>query len=155
MRFCFKAKTLLTLCVSSKLSLKCSDEARQAVLSHFKAPSDYTVIFTPNASTALKLVGEAYPFTGGGQLLIGADSHNSVRTSITFRFHFGPTPRTQVHGLREFAAHGGAETIYIPSTPCGGFDTTLAKVSLFFDLHQLLNSFGSLTEYLDEAPTSI
>lgn len=62
----------------SKLSLRCVEGARQAVLSHFKASSDYTVVFTPNASAALKLVGEAYPFTGGGCLVIGADSHNSV-----------------------------------------------------------------------------
>ncbi len=143
----FEFKTLFTSCISSKLSLKCSDEARQAVLSHFKAPSDYTVIFTPNASTALKLVGEAYPFTGGGQLLIGADSHNSVRSSSLFVL-IGPTPGTQVHGLREFAAHGGAETIYIPSTPCGGFDTTLAKVSLFLDLHNWLTHLAHLQNIL-------
>jgi len=69
---------------SSKLSLRCADEARQAVLSHFRAPSEYTVVFTANASAALKIVGEAYPFTGGSSLVIGADSHNSVRalTSI-------------------------------------------------------------------------
>lgn len=67
----------------------------------------------------------------------------------------GPTPGTQVHGLREFAAHGGAETIYIPSTPCGGFDTTLAKVFLFLDLYHLVDSFGPFSEYLVEAPTSI
>lgn len=52
-----------------------------AVLSHFKASSDYTVIFTANASAALKLVGESYPFTKGSTLVIGVDSHNSVRLS--------------------------------------------------------------------------
>ncbi|KAJ6534016.1 PLP-dependent transferase [Mycena vulgaris] len=52
---------------SSKLSLKCADDARAAVLSFFRASADeYTVIFTPNATGALKLVGESYPFTGGG-----------------------------------------------------------------------------------------
>jgi len=63
---------------SSTLSLKCANEARAAVLSYFNASSDYTVIFTANASAALKLVAEAYPFTGGSSLVIGADSHNSV-----------------------------------------------------------------------------
>ncbi|KAF9529749.1 pyridoxal phosphate-dependent transferase [Crepidotus variabilis] len=94
---------------SSKLSLKLADEARQAVLSHFNASSDYTVIFTANASAALKLVGEAYPFIGGSNLIVGADSHNSV------------------HGIREFATHRNAQTVYIPSTSHGGFDTASAK----------------------------
>jgi len=70
--------------IRSKLSLRCADEARQAVLSHFKAPSEYTVIFTPNASSALKLVGEAFPFSAGSRLVIGADSHNSVRHASLF-----------------------------------------------------------------------
>lgn len=65
---------------SSKLSLQCADEARAAVLSFFQASSkDYTVIFTANATAALKLVGESYPFTSGSNLVLGVDSHNSVR----------------------------------------------------------------------------
>lgn len=64
---------------SSTLSLKCADEARAAVLSFFKAPPEYTVVFTANATAALKLVGESYPFTGGSSLVLGTDSHNSVR----------------------------------------------------------------------------
>lgn len=72
---------LLGIC-SSKLSVRCADEARAAVLSFFKASSeDYTVIFTANATAALKLVGESYPFTNGSSLVLGVDSHNSVRTS--------------------------------------------------------------------------
>lgn len=70
---------------SSKLSLKYADEARLAVLTHFRASSEYTVVFTANASAALKLVAEAYPFTGGSTLVIGADSHNSVSNIV---FHF-------------------------------------------------------------------
>lgn len=70
---------------SSKLSLKCADEARMAVLTHFRASSEYTVIFTPNASGALKLVAESFPFASGSNLIIGADSHNSVScTPISF-----------------------------------------------------------------------
>lgn len=66
---------------SSKLSLQCADEARAAVLSFFKASEkEYTVIFTANATAALKLVGESYPFAGGSSLVLGVDSHNSVRT---------------------------------------------------------------------------
>ncbi|KDR75602.1 hypothetical protein GALMADRAFT_68588 [Galerina marginata CBS 339.88] len=94
---------------SSKLSLKCADEARLAVLTHFSASSEYTVVFTANASAALKLVAEAYPFTGGSSLVIGADSHNSV------------------HGIREFATYRSARVCYVPSTSTGGFDIPTAK----------------------------
>nr|GAT51503.1 cysteine desulfurase [Mycena chlorophos] len=95
---------------SSKLSLKCADEARAAILSFFNASSDeYSVIFTANATGALKLVGEAYPFTGGGSYVLACDSHNSV------------------HGIRQFAASRGARVSYIPATPTGGFDASVAK----------------------------
>jgi molybdenum cofactor sulfurtransferase len=63
---------------SSHLSLKCANEARSTVLAFFKAPPEYTVIFTANATAALKLVGEAYPFTGSSNYILGTDSHNSV-----------------------------------------------------------------------------
>ena len=43
------------------------ERARTAVLKYFHAsPDEYTAIFTANATGALKLVGEAYPFTTGG-----------------------------------------------------------------------------------------
>src|SRR5262245_10629219 len=52
------------------------DDARAAVLRHFNAPEDeYECIFTPNASGAIRLVGEAYPFR---RFLATADNHNSV-----------------------------------------------------------------------------
>ncbi|KAF5375502.1 hypothetical protein D9615_009186 [Tricholomella constricta] len=94
---------------SSKLSLKCADEARAAVLSFFKAPPEYTVVFTANATAALKLVGESFPFTGGSTYVLGNDSHNSV------------------HGIREYATYRGARVCYIQSTPNGGFNATSAK----------------------------
>ncbi|PPQ65249.1 hypothetical protein CVT24_011404 [Panaeolus cyanescens] len=98
---------------SSKLSLKCADEARTAVLSHFKAPAaEYTVIFTANASAAIKLVAESYQFARGSTLLIGEDSHNSV------------------HGIRVFGKRMGATTVYIRSTSQGGVDHTTAKDTL-------------------------
>ncbi|KAF9450104.1 PLP-dependent transferase [Macrolepiota fuliginosa MF-IS2] len=95
---------------SSKLSLQFADEARAAVLSFFKASdTDYTVIFTANATAALKLVGESYPFADESSLVLGVDSHNSV------------------HGLREFATHKGARTTYITSTPVGGLEVATAR----------------------------
>lgn len=80
------------------------------MLSFFQAPPGYTVIFTPNATGALKLVGEAFPFQEDSTFVLCADSHNSV------------------HGIREFAARRGAGVRYIPSTRTGGFEPSIAKV---------------------------
>ena len=52
------------------------EQARAAVLRYFNAPeSEYACIFTPNATGALRLVGEAYPF--------GAATTASWRRSTT------------------------------------------------------------------------
>jgi molybdenum cofactor sulfurtransferase len=74
------------------------ERARSAVLDFFRAsPEEYVAIFTPNATGALRLVGEAYPFRPGDRFLLTFDNHNSV------------------NGIREFARARGAETSYIPS----------------------------------------
>lgn len=96
---------------SSKLSATCANEARAAVLSFFHAPPGYTVIFTANATGALKLVGESFPFEARSTYVLGADSHNSV------------------HGIREFASRSGAKVCYINSTQNGGFVKSIAEVS--------------------------
>ena len=73
------------------------EATRREVLRYFNAsPDEYTVVFTPNASGALKLVGEAYPFRRGGCFALTADNHNSV------------------NGIREFAAFKQAEVVYLP-----------------------------------------
>ena len=73
------------------------EDARTRVLDYFNAdPELYEVVFTLNASGALKLVGEAYPWEPGGRFLLTADNHNSV------------------NGLREFATAHGAEVRYVP-----------------------------------------
>ena len=61
------------------------------------SPEEYVAIFTPNATGALRLVGEAYPFRPGDRFLLTFDNHNSV------------------NGIREFARARGAETTYVPS----------------------------------------
>jgi selenocysteine lyase/cysteine desulfurase len=73
------------------------ERARAKVLRYFSAPEDeYACIFTANATGALRLVGEAYPFEAGDQFLVTFDNHNSV------------------NGLREFARAKGARTAYVP-----------------------------------------
>ncbi len=82
---------------SSAASTRLVQDARDAVRDLFNAADDeYEVIFTANASGALKLVGEAYPFQPGGVFLLSYDNHNSV------------------NGIREFAHAKGAVTSYVP-----------------------------------------
>ncbi|MAU08647.1 MAG: aminotransferase [Anaerolineaceae bacterium] len=77
-----------------------NESARQAVLAYFNAdPEQYTVIFTMNASGALKLVGEAYPFDENSHYLLLFDNHNSV------------------NGIREYARRNGAQFTYSPLMP--------------------------------------
>lgn len=71
---------------------------RQAVLDYFNAARDYIAVFTLNATGALKLAGEAFPFTEGSRYLSTFDNHNSVV------------------GIRQFALARGATVAYAPMT---------------------------------------
>ncbi len=74
------------------------EEARSRVLAYFRGdPDEYTVVFTPNCSGALRLVGEAFPFGPGGRYLLTWDNHNSV------------------NGIREYARAKGAQVTYAPT----------------------------------------
>lgn len=73
------------------------EQARFYVLEFFNAsPEEYVCIFTQNASGALKIVGEAYPFGAGCRYLLTFDNHNSV------------------NGIREYAHARGASVTYLP-----------------------------------------
>jgi selenocysteine lyase/cysteine desulfurase len=74
------------------------ERTRHAVLTWFNAGSDYTAVFTQNATAALKHVGECYPFGADRSFLLTADNHNSV------------------NGIREFARRRGAPVDYVPLT---------------------------------------
>jgi selenocysteine lyase/cysteine desulfurase len=76
------------------------ERCRERVLSFFNAsPDEYAVVFTANATQALKLVGESYPFGEGDRLLLTFDNHNSVL------------------GIREFARAAGVPAEYVPILP--------------------------------------
>jgi selenocysteine lyase/cysteine desulfurase len=76
------------------------EAGRRRVLEHFRAdPGEYSVVFTANATQALKLVGEAFPFGGDSHFVLTFDNHNSV------------------NGIREFARARGAHTHYVPAVP--------------------------------------
>lgn len=85
---------------TSRAMTELTERARAYVLEYFNAaPDEYLVAFTANASGALKLVGESYPFAPGGQFLLTYDNHNSV------------------NGIRQFAHAKGAVCTYLPLTP--------------------------------------
>ena len=76
---------------SSSATTALVERTRRAVLELVqRRAGDYTAVFTANATGALKLVGESYPFAPGGRLLLTFDNHNSV------------------NGIREFARARGA-----------------------------------------------
>lgn len=82
---------------SSQASTDQVERTRNAILDYFHAPhNEYEIIFTPNASGALRLVGESYPFTTESRLLLSTDNHNSVL------------------GIGEFALADKATVDYIP-----------------------------------------
>lgn len=79
------------------------EQAREAVLRFFDVDaSTHLVCFTANASAAIKLVAESYPFSAQRQLLLSADNHNSV------------------NGMREYARAAGSTVRILP------LDTELA-----------------------------
>ena len=59
---------------------------------------EYIVVLTRNATGALKLVGESYPFDAASRFLLTLDNHNSV------------------NGIREFTRARGAAVTYSPLT---------------------------------------
>jgi molybdenum cofactor sulfurtransferase len=73
------------------------ESCRGKVLEFFNAaPEDYVLVFTPNATAGLKIVGESFPFLPQSRLLLTFDNHNSV------------------NGIREFAHLKGASVEYAP-----------------------------------------
>jgi selenocysteine lyase/cysteine desulfurase len=84
----------------SRRSTEAMHRARQATLRFVNAdPGEYSVIFTANASGALRLVGEAFAFGPGSRLALLQDNHNSVL------------------GIREYAVARGAAVETIPLRP--------------------------------------
>jgi len=73
------------------------EQARRDVLDFFGAdPEEYAVVFGANASSALKVVGESFPFGPGSVFCLPEDAHNSV------------------NGIRRYAEARGSATRYLP-----------------------------------------
>jgi len=93
------------------------ERTRAYVLEFFNAsPDEYVCIFTQNASGALKIIGESYPFGDGCQYALLFDNHNSV------------------NGIREYANAKGATVQYIPMVLP---DLRVDRNTLFDTLRQL------------------
>ncbi|MBZ5662164.1 MAG: aminotransferase class V-fold PLP-dependent enzyme [Acidobacteriia bacterium] len=90
------------------------ERTRRTVLDYFHAGNDYILIFTQNASGALKLLGESFPFGPGSHYLLTFDNHNSV------------------NGIREFARARGADVAYAPLT-MPGLQIDLAQLEKLLD----------------------
>lgn len=81
---------------TSQSSTEMVELVRRRVLSHLSASTEeYAVIFTANATGAMRLVGESYRFGRGSRLVLTSDNHNSV------------------NGLRMYAKRAHARTTYI------------------------------------------
>lgn len=82
---------------ASRASTGAIERARALVLRFFDAdPKEHEVVFTANATGAMRLVGEAFPFAPGSRFVLSADNHNSG------------------NGIRQPAARRGAEVRYVP-----------------------------------------
>lgn len=85
---------------ASSATTELVERARAFVLEYFNAPTDeYVAIFTSNATGAIKLVGESYPFEAGDRYLLSFDNHNSI------------------NGVREFARANNADVTYVRVVP--------------------------------------
>lgn len=80
---------------TSQFSTRLVESSRKKVLEFFNA-YDYFCVFTQNASGALKIIGESYPFNKKSALLLLSDNHNSV------------------NGIREYCANKGGYFEYSP-----------------------------------------
>jgi molybdenum cofactor sulfurtransferase len=112
---------------TSLASTEATEAARAFVHEYFNAdPNEYAVIFTANASAALKLVGESYPFEENGQYLLTFDNHNSV------------------NGIREFALAKNAPVTYSPMTVP---DLRINEAELLSNLDKAIEGGNNLFSY--------
>jgi selenocysteine lyase/cysteine desulfurase len=81
----------------SLVSTAIINETKSNLLRFLDAPADdYVVVFTANASAAIRLVAESYPFGPSEGLVLSSDNHNSM------------------NGIREYARSKCAPVRYIP-----------------------------------------
>ncbi len=110
---------------ASQLSEKFVTEARLRVLDFFNA-HEYYCVFTNNASGALHIVGECYPFSPASHLLLTTDNHNSV------------------NGIREYCRIKGGRFTYTAMNP---EDLSINEAELIRQLHSNRDKENKLFAY--------
>jgi selenocysteine lyase/cysteine desulfurase len=99
----------------SRASTEALDTVRALTLRLLHAnPAEYDVVLTANASGAIRILAEAFPFRGDSRLVLTADNHNSV------------------NGLRVSARRRGARVEYVPldsTLRAHNIDVVLARAS--------------------------
>lgn len=96
----------------SRRSGEALEKARAATLAFFDAdPTVYEVVFVANASAAIKLVAESYPFGPGRGFVLAADNHNSV------------------NGVREYARAAEAPVTVLPLGEDLRLDDPMARIA--------------------------
>ncbi|WP_051313727.1 aminotransferase class V-fold PLP-dependent enzyme [Sporocytophaga myxococcoides] len=109
---------------TSNRATKVTESARDYILRYLNTDrNEYVCIFTQNASGALKLLGEAYPFKSGDHFLLTFDNHNSV------------------NGIREFARKNSATFNY---TPIRRSDLRIDREKLLENLDQHVDGKNKL-----------
>ncbi|XP_057454448.1 molybdenum cofactor sulfurase isoform X2 [Lotus japonicus] len=104
---------------SSSATSEIVSAARQQVLKYCNAsPKDYTCIFTSGATAALKLVGEAFPWSCNSNFMYTMENHNSVL------------------GIREYALGQGATAVSVDIEEDVHPRITRETVSTKISLHQ-------------------
>ncbi|KIJ51270.1 hypothetical protein M422DRAFT_26684 [Sphaerobolus stellatus SS14] len=101
----------------SKLASYHAAAARSALLQFVGAdPEIYTVVWTANASAAMRIVGEGYEWHPTSRLFLGHDSHNSM------------------NGLRSFAHRCGAAVDYYSLSPSSDWEKKWSILQRISDL---------------------
>ncbi|XP_075093077.1 molybdenum cofactor sulfurase isoform X2 [Nicotiana tabacum] len=107
-------------------------KARQQVLNFFNAsPREYSCIFTSGATSALKLVGETFPWSSQSSFMYSVENHNSVL------------------GIREYALSKGAAAFAVDieeSTHLGESESPKSNLKLTQHHVQRRSECGELKE---------
>ncbi|RDY06158.1 Molybdenum cofactor sulfurase, partial [Mucuna pruriens] len=105
---------------SSSATLEIVTNARQQVLEYCNAsPKEYKCIFTSGATAALKMVGEAFPWSCNSNFMYTMENHNSVL------------------GIREYALGQGAAAIAVDIEEDIHPGITGETISTKISLHQV------------------
>jgi len=116
---------------ASRASTELIDRVRDVVLRFFGVDSStHEVCFTANATAALKIVGESYPFSEKRGLVLSVDSHNSVNGIREFARRAGASVRTVRLDRNELPPEGGGLFAFPAQSSFSGVQYPLSLVGV-------------------------